>query len=105
MELARNFGLWRRISLAVLAVALLWLGWRVARVLGGGETEIDLLINSSFPARITLAFLAAATAPFVEEVIYRGVLYAALERAFGSCLRRTGGLGDVYRGPRCAIQE
>lgn len=79
-----NFGLWRRISLAVLAVALLWLGSRVARVLGGGETEIDLLINSSFPARITLAFLAAATAPFVEEVIYRGVLYAALERAFGA---------------------
>jgi hypothetical protein len=45
----------------------LWLGSRVARVLGGGETEIDLLINSSFPARITLAFLAAATAPFVEK--------------------------------------
>jgi membrane protease YdiL (CAAX protease family) len=80
----QNFGIWKRVLLAVFAVALLWVGSRIARVLGGGETEIDLLINSSFASRITLAFIAAATAPFVEEVIYRGVVYTALERAFGN---------------------
>ena len=79
-----DFGLWKRLSLALLALVLFWLASVIARVLGGGETEIDQLINSSFAARITLAFLAAATAPFVEELIYRGVLYSALERSFGS---------------------
>jgi membrane protease YdiL (CAAX protease family) len=82
-----SFGIWKRFALtlclAVLAGALLWLGSYIAKVLGGGETDIELLINSSFAARVTLAFIAAATAPFVEEVIYRGVVYVALERAFG----------------------
>ena len=81
-----DFGIWKRVSLAALALALLWLGSIVAKALGGGETDIDQLINSSTAARITLAVVATATAPFVEEVIYRGVLYSAFERAFGAVL-------------------
>jgi len=65
-------------------VALLWLASWVAGALGGNETEIDLLIKTSLAVRITVAFLAAATAPFVEEVIYRGVLYGAIERTLGT---------------------
>jgi membrane protease YdiL (CAAX protease family) len=71
-------------AIVLLAVALLALGWLITWKLGGGETQIDQLIKSSFAARITTAFLAAATAPFVEEVIYRGVLYPAVDRAFGA---------------------
>jgi membrane protease YdiL (CAAX protease family) len=33
--------------------------------------------------RFATAFVAVATAPLVEEVIYRGVLYPAVERAAG----------------------
>lgn len=79
-----DFGIWRKLGLAAIALALLWLGSIIAKALGGGETDIDQLINSSTAARITLAVVATATAPFVEEVIYRGVLYAAFERAFGA---------------------
>lgn len=78
-----DFGIWKRISLAGLAVALLVLGSFIAKRLGGGETDIDRLINSSFAARVIVAIVAAATAPFVEELIYRGILYSAFERAFG----------------------
>ena len=30
-----------------------------------------------------MAFIATFTAPFIEEVIYRGVLYSAFQRAWG----------------------
>jgi membrane protease YdiL (CAAX protease family) len=33
-----------------------------------------------------LAFLATFTAPFVEEVVYRGVRYSAFQRTFGVVL-------------------
>lgn len=79
-----NFGIWKRVSMAALAVALLGLGSLIAKKIGGDETDIDQIINSSFAARIALAVVATATAPFVEEVIYRGVLYSAFERACGS---------------------
>jgi membrane protease YdiL (CAAX protease family) len=79
---------WRRAlllgSTVLLAVALLALGRVITGIFGGDETQIDQLIKSSFAARITTAFLAAATAPFVEEVIYRGVLFPAVDRAFGT---------------------
>ena len=38
------------------------------------------------PALYTVAFLAVFTAPFVEEVIYRGILYSALQRTTGTVL-------------------
>jgi membrane protease YdiL (CAAX protease family) len=76
-----NFGPWKS---ALLAVVLLALGTLLTWALGGGETQLDQLIKSSYAARITTAFIAAATAPFVEEVTYRGVLYPSVERAFGA---------------------
>lgn len=49
------------------------------------EQENDLLriIRSSRTAVYLLAFLATVTAPVVEEVIYRGILYSAFQRAVG----------------------
>jgi membrane protease YdiL (CAAX protease family) len=75
-----NFGPWKSV---LLAIALLLLGWLITYALGGQETQLDLFIKSSYAARVTTAFLAAVTAPFVEELIYRGVMYSALQRAFG----------------------
>jgi membrane protease YdiL (CAAX protease family) len=66
-----------------IAVVLLSLGALVTKFLGGGKTDLDQLIESSFRARLATAILAVATAPLVEEIIYRGVLYPALQRLLG----------------------
>ncbi len=50
------------------------------------ENEMDKLINSSRAAVYLVAFFATFTAPLVEEVVYRGVLYSALQRKFGIAL-------------------
>ena len=57
---------------------------RRAKENGAGEkTALDQLIESSFQARLATAFLAVATGPLVEELVYRGVLYPAFERVLG----------------------
>jgi membrane protease YdiL (CAAX protease family) len=70
----------------LLALGLLVLGWGVTTLLGGNKTQLDLLVESSTAARIATALIATLTAPFVEELIYRGVLYSALERAAGRAI-------------------
>lgn len=75
-----SFGPWKTIG---LAVALLGVGVLFTQFLGGKETALDQIINSSLKARFATAFLAFATAPLVEELIFRGVLYPALQRAIG----------------------
>ena len=64
-----------------LALGLLGLAWLATTLYGGEKTQLDLLIESSMPTRFATAFVALATAPLVEEVIYRGVLYPAIEKA------------------------
>ena len=66
-----------------LALVLFALATLVTSFWGGAKTDLDLLIESSLAARFALAFAAVATAPLVEEVIYRGLIYTALERAVG----------------------
>jgi uncharacterized protein len=57
----------------------------VSKLLGGGApTTLDQIINSSMAARYLLALFAVATAPFAEEFIYRGILYAPLQRLLGA---------------------
>jgi membrane protease YdiL (CAAX protease family) len=63
-----------------VAIALLGLAWLVTKLYGGEKTQLDLLIESSLPARFATAFVAVATAPLVEEIVYRGVLYPAVEK-------------------------
>lgn len=67
----------------LLALVLLGLAWLVTSLYGGGKTQLDLLIESSIQTRFATAFVAVVTAPLVEEVIYRGVIYSALEKALG----------------------
>jgi len=76
----REFTFWR---CAGLAAALLLLGIGVIKLTGNPQTELDRLIESSRATALATAFLATVTAPFVEEVIYRGVLYSPLQRAIG----------------------
>lgn len=50
------------------------------------ENEMDKLIKSSQAAVYLVALFATFTAPLVEEVVYRGILYSALQRRFGIIL-------------------
>ena len=75
---------WRGIAACFgVSILLLGLGSLLVKYLGGGKTDLDFLIESSFRARIATAFIAVATAPLVEEIIYRGILYPAIQRLLG----------------------
>ena len=70
--------------LSVLAATLLYLiAIGITSFYGERKTDLDLLIESSIYTRMATAFVAVFTAPLAEELIYRGLLYRALERAAG----------------------
>ena len=69
-----------------IAAVLLGVGFLVTSLWGGSKTQLDLLVESSIPARFATAFVAVFTAPLVEELVYRGVLYSAVERALGTAV-------------------
>lgn len=75
-----NFGFWRSSALAIsmFIVTIFLVGF-----FGGQKTELDRILESSRAAAVTLALIAVATAPLVEEMIYRGLLYSAFHRAVG----------------------
>lgn len=47
------------------------------------ETQFDQLLKTSQQVRYAVAFMAVFTAPFVEEVVYRGVLFSGLRSRMG----------------------
>lgn len=68
----------------MLGVVLFVVGSLIAKLLGGEKpTQLEQIINSSLAARYLISFLAVFTAPFAEELVYRGVLYAALRKTVG----------------------
>jgi uncharacterized protein len=75
-----DVGLW-----VALGVALFIVGTTLAWLLGSAKpTQLEQIINSSLAARYTISILAVGTAPFVEEFMYRGVLYAPLQKLAGA---------------------
>ena len=75
-----RYGFWK---CAGLAIGLWLFGILLAKLVGGEPTDLERIIASSNAARFSLAFLAVATAPIVEEVVYRGVLFPPLQRSTG----------------------
>jgi hypothetical protein len=67
------------VTLAMLGVNIL-----LTFALGDQETELTRMLASSSATRYAIAALATFSAPFVEEVVYRGVLYSALRRRLGA---------------------
>jgi membrane protease YdiL (CAAX protease family) len=49
----------------------------------GQDNDMIRILRSSRLVLYTVAALAVLTAPFVEELIYRGILYSPLQRAVG----------------------
>ena len=76
-----RYTFWRSVA---LAVGLLVLGLSIIKLVGSPETELDRLIESSRGAALATAFAATFTAPLVEEIVYRGLLYSALQRLIGT---------------------
>ena len=73
--------LWQSIGLALMLYVAAFL---LTLAFGGQGTALDRLVESSRAAALIIAFLAVATAPLVEESIYRGILYPAIERTAGA---------------------
>ena len=77
-----RFRLWFCVG---LGVALFIVGSTLAWLLGSPKpTQLEQIINSSLAARYAISLLAVGTAPFVEEFLYRGVLYAPLQKLAGA---------------------
>lgn len=55
----------------------------VGRYFPEQETDLIRILQSSRMAVFLVVFLAVFTAPLVEEVVYRGILYSAFQRRFG----------------------
>jgi membrane protease YdiL (CAAX protease family) len=75
-----NLGLWKSAGLAILLFIVAWL---ITSLFSARPTDLDQILQSSRAAALTMAFLAVATAPLVEELTYRGLLYSALQRVIG----------------------
>ena len=81
----------------LIAASLFVVGGLVTSRWGGSKTQLDLLVESSLAARFATAFVAVFTAPLVEELIYRGVLYSAVEQALGRAIA-VGAISLLFAG-------
>ncbi|MEP6901017.1 MAG: CPBP family intramembrane glutamic endopeptidase [Actinomycetota bacterium] len=78
-----SFRVWHAFAITVFFLVVAGL---LQTYLPSQQNEMDNIINSSRTAVYLVAFFATFTAPIVEEVVYRGILYSALQRKFGIIL-------------------
>lgn len=69
----------------VVALLIVFFGLAIGLTKAFGESENELMrvLKSSREAVYAVAFMATITAPLVEEVVYRGILYSAFQRSIG----------------------
>lgn len=69
-----------------IGLAVLMLGVAVVceKLLPHQETDLEKILKLGLPVRLLMASLAVLTAPLIEEVIYRGVIFSTLEKLWGS---------------------
>jgi membrane protease YdiL (CAAX protease family) len=75
-----GFRLWH-IIVVIMSYFLLSAGLRY--IFGEHENELTRILKSSRTAVYLIAFMATFTAPIIEEVVYRGLLYSAFQKRFG----------------------
>jgi membrane protease YdiL (CAAX protease family) len=76
-----RLGVWTCLGITLL---LLGAAQGLSAIFGDPETDLERMILSSTAARYTIAALATFTAPLVEEVVFRGVLYSGLRKRIGT---------------------
>jgi uncharacterized protein len=77
----QNFKLWHAL---VLGVGMFALSALLMSILPRHETDMDKFLKFGIVVRIVLALVATIGAPIQEEIVYRGVLYSALEKSIGT---------------------
>ncbi|MCS7080275.1 MAG: CPBP family intramembrane metalloprotease [Chloracidobacterium sp.] len=83
--------LWSRQGAALVAAALsaplfLAFGAWLERYLPNAKTDLDRVLALGPGIRLAVASVAALSAPLVEEVVYRGVLFGGLQRQLGTAV-------------------
>jgi membrane protease YdiL (CAAX protease family) len=74
---------WFLISIGII-ISIIAADQFFIKVLPQKETSFDKVLQSSQHVRLAVALLAVISAPFIEEVIYRGILYGGLRKRFGT---------------------
>lgn len=69
------------VSIGFYAIAL-----GAVSIFGDVENEFEVMLKSSKYVIYLVTFFAVFTAPLVEEVVYRGLLYSAFQRTLGKVL-------------------
>lgn len=69
--------------IAVILAIFFLLAAALTALFGEQDNELMRILRSSRSAVYIIAFLATFSAPIVEEVIYRGIVYSAFYKAFG----------------------
>ncbi len=67
----------------LLLLGVFSLGLATNTIFGQQDNELLRLLRSSRYVVFLVAFMATFSAPIVEEIVYRGVLYSAFQRTFG----------------------
>lgn len=75
-----GFKAWHAVAILV-GFFLLALG--LTKIFGEQDNELLRILRSSRNVVYAVAFMATFTAPLVEEVVYRGVLYSSFQKRFG----------------------
>jgi membrane protease YdiL (CAAX protease family) len=75
-----GFKIWHNI---IILVVFFLLAAGLTALIGEQDNELMRILRSSRSAVYVVAFLATFSAPIVEEVIYRGIIYSAFYKAFG----------------------
>lgn len=77
-----SVGYWLLISLGVLFIVFA-ADIIFGKLLPNGETDFDRILKASAQVKYAVVAMAVLSAPFIEEVIYRGVFYGGLRKRLG----------------------
>jgi membrane protease YdiL (CAAX protease family) len=78
-----EWGGFRPTYLIGIVVAFFILAAVVSTLFPEQENDLIRILRSSRSAVLVVAFMATFTAPLVEEVVYRGIMYSSFQRTFG----------------------
>ncbi|MFN0083833.1 MAG: lysostaphin resistance A-like protein [Blastocatellia bacterium] len=66
-----------------LAILMMGVAIVLEKTLPHKETDLEKILGLGMNVRILVALLAVGTAPLIEEIVYRGVVYASIEGLWG----------------------